>query len=225
MKRNWFALLVVGISIMASAESADYDKSLNNLMVVRRESEGSLKTDEKLKPSGPAKATLPNGKVIEISPAWFEYIGDMHIRFVFDGPSSMQGLTTEEFASLRLTPEEAVNVAVKNIKRVYGRPTTTLWSGAVMVVSGESSDLDSSYFLDRAFWEQLLKQHPEGLVVGVPKRGGLIFVPASNTKEVDGLRTSIGMLHSTSERQRVSSALYLFKDGHWSIFQPPVAAK
>ena len=27
--------------------------------------------------------------------------------------------------------------------------------------------------------------------------------------------------HASNERSRVSSALYLFKDGRWSVFQPP----
>jgi hypothetical protein len=50
-----------------------------------------------------------------------------------------------------------------------------------MVVAGESPDFDSSYFLDRSFWDALSLTHPEGIVVGVPKRSGLISAPDERT--------------------------------------------
>lgn len=205
--------------------ATDYDRSLDNLMVVLRESEGAGKNDETLKPSGPAKATLVDGKEIEIFQAWYEFIADMHIRFVFDGPTSMRGLTADEFAALGLTPEEGVRVAVRNIKRVYGKPAAHPWSAGLMLVQGESPDLDSSYFLDREFWQRLSTKHPEGIVAGVPKRGGLLFAPVSDQAAIEGLRKGIAALFTSSENMRVSSALYLYKDDRWSVFQPPLTAR
>ena len=92
-----------------------------------------------------------------------------------------------------------------------------------MQVEGKSPDLNSSYFLDRDFWRDLLRQHPEGIVAAVPKRGGLLFVPLSDRRAVNELRKGIAYLYSSSERLRVSSALYLFKDDHWTVFQPAPA--
>jgi hypothetical protein len=83
------------------------EKNIDNLMVVLRESEGANKSDSVLVSTGPAKAVLADGKQVELSFAWFEFIGDMHIRFVFDGPTSMQNLSADEFKALKLTPSEA----------------------------------------------------------------------------------------------------------------------
>ena len=91
-----------------------------------------------------------------------------------------------------------------------------------MQVKGKSPDLDSSYFLDREFWQMLLKQHPEGIVVAVPKRGGLLYTPLSNADAVDRLKRGVFKLYESSERLRVSSALYLFKDDKWTVFQAAV---
>lgn len=88
-----------------------------------------------------------------------------------------------------------------------------------MYVIGASPDLSSSYFLDRAFWRSQLAQHPEGLVAAVPMRGALVFAPASDEAAVDALRQNIAYLHRSSEKLGVSSALYLFKDDRWSVFQ------
>ena len=215
------ALLGVGLASLGDpAQAADVDR--DKLMVVLRESIGANKKDDALKPSGTAKAKLPDGKEVEISPAWFEFIGDMHIRFVIDEPTTMRGVSSEQLAALNLSPREAVKLALANIKRVYGEPAATPWTGGLMEVSGKSPDLNSSYFLDLDFWNALLQNHPEGIVAAVPKRGGLVFAPISDVKAIDGLRKGVSFLFSSSGNLRVSSALYLFKDGKWSVFQDPV---
>lgn len=190
-------------------------------MVVLRESVGKNKLDDTLVPTGKQRAQLANGQQIEIEMAHFEFIGDMHIRFVFDGPQSMRNATPQDLSSLRLSTSEALQVAIKNIKRVYGSPEVSVWSGGLMQVNGRSPDLDSSYFLDHDFWVTLNKKYPEGIVVAVPKRGGLLFAPASNEETISQLKKAIPLLYSSSGSLRISSALYLFKDGKWSVFQAP----
>jgi hypothetical protein len=190
-------------------------------MVVLRESAGANKQDEALVPMGKAKARLSDGKEVEVDTGWYSYIGDMHVRFVFDTPTMMPNAAPQDLERLKLTPEAAVEQAVKNIKRVYGEPKITPWND-LMQVQGRSPDLNSSYFLDREFWNGLLKQHPEGLVAMVAKRGGLLYAPLSNEKAIDGMRRGVAYLHSSSDRMRISSALYLFKDGKWSVLQAPV---
>jgi hypothetical protein len=85
--------------------------------------------------------------------------------------------------------------------------------------------LNSSWFLDREFWNDLQRPHPDGLVVAVPQRGGLVFAPAADSEAVEGLRFSAAALYAGGDRSRVSSALYLFKEGRWSVFQAPLDLK
>lgn len=224
MIRKLLSLLIpfAATSAALAQPAQAFDNSSSNLMVVLRESLGSNKQDESLVSMGKAKAKLADSKEVEIETAWYSYIGDMHVRFVFDTPTSMPNASPKDLERLSLTPEAALELAVKNIKRVYGEPKAIPWND-LLQVKGKSSDLDSSYFLDREFWLGLIKQHPEGVVALVAKRGGLLYSPLSNQKAVEGMRKSVGYLHSSSERLRVSSALYLFKDGKWSVFQAPVA--
>lgn len=206
-----------------SQPSRGFDDSASNLMVVLRESQGSNKQVESLVPMGKAKAKLQDGREIEIETGWFEYLGDMHVRFVFDTPTSMPNASPKDLELLALTPEAALEVAVRNIKRVYGEPEAVPWND-LFEVKGKSPDLDSSYFLDKDFWNAQLKKYPEGIVALVAKRGGLLFAPLSDVKAVEGMKKSVAYLHSSSERLRVSSALYLFKEGKWSVYQAPVGA-
>ncbi|MBR1091478.1 hypothetical protein JQ621_28810 [Bradyrhizobium manausense] len=215
-----FALLS-GSLAPRDATAQTVDKSADNLMVVIRETPGANKQDEALEPMGKLRARLADGKEVELELATFKFLGDMQIRFVFDGPVSMLNAIPQDLARLHLSPEQALRLAVDNLKRVYGAPVATPWTGGLMQVQGKSSDLDSSYFLDREFWRARLREHPEGILVAVPKRGGLVFVPLSDGQAVDTLRRGVTYLYSSSEYLRVSSALYLFKDDHWAVFQPP----
>ena len=219
-------VLVAALFIGAPASSqqqAAPERSRDNFMVVVRESIGANRPDDRLIPSGKTKAKLPDGREIEFEMASWEFIGDTHIRFVFDGPTSMINATPPDLERLGLkSVDEALELAIANVRKVYGAPGAKTFEGGIMQVQGKSPDLDSSYFLDRNFWNDLLKKHPDGMVVSVAKRGGLLYAPTTDVKAVEGLKRGVANLHSSSQRLLVSSALFLFKDGKWSVFQAPV---
>ena len=210
------------LPVAGNAQTGEkFETSAQNLLVVLRESQGENKQEESLQPFGKLTATLPDGREIELETSWFRYLGDMHIRLVFNGNRSLQSASPEDLSRLRLSPDEALKVAVLNLRRDYGSPAVFPWSGGLMQVQGASPDLTSSYFLDREFWQELQGRYPEGLVVAVPRRGGLVYAPASDDEAVASLRFSAAALYAGGAGARLSSALYLFKDGHWSVFQPP----
>ena len=197
------------------------ETSASNLIVVLRESLGENHPDTTLRPYGRVVAELPDGKRIELATSWYHYIGDMHIRLVFDGGQTLQSASPNDLERLRLSPEQALDTAVSNLRRVYGKPTATPWTGSLMQVQGYAPDLASSYFLDRDFWLEVQRAHPEGVVAAVPQRAGLVFAPAGDDEAVSELRFSVAALYAGGGGRRVSSALYLFKDGQWSVYQPP----
>jgi hypothetical protein len=209
--------------LAADTEAERFDLSESNLLVVLRESPGANKQDEVLTPFGKIKARLADGREIEFEASWFQYLGDMHLRLVFDGERRVQSASPEDLEKLRLSPEQALSRAIHNLRLRYGHPVAEPWSGGLMQVHGNSPDLDSSYFLDRAFWIDQLRQSPAGLVAAVPDRGGLVFAKADDAAAVATLRFSAAALFAGNERTRISSGLYLFKDGGWSVFQSPQA--
>jgi len=200
-------------------------KTRDVFMAVVRESEGANQLEDALTPTGPGEVELPDGRRIMHDAAWWQFVGDIHVRFVFDGPSTMMGAMREDLPGLGVASvDDALALALFNIHRVYGPPAATPWQDGVFIVSGGSPDLDSSYFLDRDFWREEAAKHPAGgLVVAVPKRGGLLFTPRANEAAVGLMRANVAGLFLSSEQMRVSSALYLFQDGKWSVFQPPIA--
>jgi hypothetical protein len=227
-KRLMWALCLAGAGMAAHAQALPaepvFDTRAGNLIAVLRESAGANQQQETLQPYGTLQAQLPDGSQVELETSWFRYVGDMHIRLVFDSRTQLQSASPDDLDRLRLDPEEAVRIAVGNMRRTYGEPQVRPWNGGLMQVRGRADDLNSSYFLDRDFWSALELQHRSGLVVAVPQRGGLLYAPADNPDAVLALRFSAPALYAAS-RTRVSSALYLFKDGHWSVFQPPLGSE
>lgn len=200
-----------------------FDTTSANLMVVLRQAPGANRAEEALQPVGKRKARSTDGQEFEMEPGWYGYVGDLQVRLVFDSPESVQTATAQDLQRLGLTPQQAVELGLRNLKRVYGAPVATPWSGGTMQVAGASEYLHSSYFLDREFWRALEKKHPEGIVVAVPQRGGLVYAPLADEEAVATLRVGTAWLLHTGWRSRVSSALYLFKDDRWSVFQAPVS--
>jgi hypothetical protein len=201
-------------------ENETFDISADNLLVVLRESKGDNKQDESLKPVGKVRGTTTNGREIELEMSWFQYLGDMHIRLVFDGRQRMQSASPDDLARLKLSADEALQLAIANLRRVYGSAEVQPWTGSMMQVQSGAPDLNSSYFLDRELWRRLQAPHPDGLVVAVPRRGGLVYAPASDETAVANLRFSAAALYAGGPGARLSSALYLFKNDQWSVFQP-----
>jgi len=182
------------------------------LMLILRQAPGANKPDDVLAPAA------------IVSPAdagWFNYLGDMQLRFVFDAGTGWRDASPQDLRALGLTQDQAVSLAVQNIKRLYGEPEIQRGNGGLMLIQARSADFSGSYLLDTALWQGLLAQAPGGLVVAAPKRGGLLFAPLADTKSVERLRKLIAPLHAGSGSGKLSSALYLFKDNRWTVFQAP----
>jgi len=224
--RRWAAVLAWAAMAWCGVAGAQetIDTRAGNLMAVLRESRGTLEPQETLEPYGAVVVELPDGREVEVETSWFRYVGDMHIRLVFDSATELHSASPQDLTRLRLEPHAALQLAVANLRRTYGEPAVQPWSGGLMRVVGRADDLNSSYFLDRPFWQSVQKEHPAGVVVAVPQRGGLLFAPAQDEEAVAALRFSAVALYSAAPRQRVSSALYLFRNGNWSVFQPPLGA-
>ena len=196
---------------------------LASLLFVLREHPGADKVDDSLALVPPFSVPVPGGIDATMAPAWFDLIGDLQLRLVRDTPDSMLTLHASELEELRLSPEEAVTFALANLQRLHGPPRVEAWHNLRRVV-GRSEDFDSAWFLDRAFWRARLAEHPEGVVVAVPRTDLLLFVPASDTAAVDSMRRGILGLHKDAGDWRLSSALYLFDDDRWTVLQPAVPA-
>lgn len=222
--RRLFTLLPLLAAAMPSFSHAEQDtaRTRGNLMAIVRESFVTTSADEGFKPVGRMKLKFSNGEEVELDLAAWSFMADANFRFVFKGEATAVSATSRDMADLRLQGmDDALALALANQRRVSGEPRTRAWGLGLTAVEGRLPEFNSTYLLDRAFWNAELEKHPEGLVVAVPSYSELFYVPLADSESVDGLRLAVTYLHKNARKYRVSSALYLFKDGRWSIFQTP----
>ena len=199
--------------------------ALDSLLLVLRERPGTNKAEESLAPVEPFSVPMPGGAAATMAPAWFDVIGDLQLRLVRHTPDYVFTLHASELDELKLGVEDALAVALANLHRLHGAPVARPWHN-LQRVGGRTEDADSAYFMDRAFWRARLDEHPGGLVAAVPRTDLLLFAPLADTAAVDSMRRGVPGLHAGGGDYRLSSALFLFKDERWRVFQAaqPVAA-
>jgi len=206
--------------------AAEPDPRLSALLFVLRERPGADTPDEALAQVQPFSVTLPGGASVAMAPAWYDLIGDLQLRLVRDTPDSMLTLHAaelDELDELGLGADEAIAAALANLERRHGPPAVTPWHNLRRVGTAED-ELDSNWFLARAFWRARLAEHPAGLVVAVPRTDQLLFAPADDAPAVASMRVGIPDLHAQAGDWRLSSALYLFTDDRWTVLQPAAPA-
>ncbi len=211
------------VAFNASADDTQEVINKSNLMLVVRTSNGANKPDSQLVSTGIQTFQDANGKIHPVELAHYEYLGDTHIRFVFDSVATMTNTTPEQFSQFGFTPEEAVKVAIANIYRDYGQPNVYKLEGGIYQVQGGSPDFDSSYFLDESLWLSIGNNHQEGVVVAVPARDLLLFAPINDKNAVRFLGENVKDLFKESGRLGVSSALFAYSGGIWKVYQSPVS--
>ncbi len=209
---------------MTSPTSPSPAIDLESLSFLLRERPGANKTDESLALVDPFEVPLPGGggAMAGLAPAWFDLIGDLQLRLVRHTPEWVFTLQASELADLALDADQALAIVFANFRRRHGAPSVSPWHN-LRRVGGPSEDADHGWFLDRALWRGLLAEHPDGLVVALPRIDLLVFAPAADTAAVDSMRQGIPGLHAGAGDYRLSSALYLFKDDRWTVLQPAVA--
>ncbi|MCK9685527.1 hypothetical protein [Scleromatobacter humisilvae] len=197
--------------------------ALDSLLLVLRERPGADKADDAPVRVEPFAVPMPGGASATMAPAWFDLVGDLQLRLVRSTPDYVLTLHASELDALKLGVEDALAVALANLHRLHGAPVARPWHD-LRRVGGHDEDADSAYFMDRAFWRARLAEHPEGLVAAVPRTDLLLFAPLADTGAVNSMRHGVPGLHAGGGDYRLSSALFLFEDDRWRVFQPAVAA-
>lgn len=191
------------------------------LRLVLRERPGHNKPEESLAIVEPFEVEGDGGIKVSMAPAWYDLVGDLQLRLAYDTGDHVLTLHAEQLAEMRLTADEAIAIALDNLRRQHGEPQAAPWHN-LQRVSGRDESVSCAYFLDRAFWRARLAEHPDGLVVAVPRIDALLFAPRADEAAVASMRRGIpGLYEGGGVDYRLSSALYLFDNDRWTMLQAP----
>ena len=110
--RRWWAALVTTIvvagQVHAAVDGDEVDTGADNLIAVLRESAQVHLEHESLQPYGTVIVELPDGRELSVETSWFHYLGDMHIRLVFDSRTELQSASPGDLERVQLQPGAVV---------------------------------------------------------------------------------------------------------------------
>lgn len=165
---------------------------------------------EPVPPSADARSAPGNEVVFD------HFVGDLHLRYVFEDPQFMLALRVRDLERLKLRREELPTLVVENFRRLYpkvevARPER--WLGLVQNGGG----LEPCTLLDGAFWQRQTSDFGGEVIAAVPSAREVYFTAREPRQNVDLLKTLAAQAHERAGKHAVSRAIYAWRNYRWAL--------
>ncbi|MDO5652563.1 MAG: hypothetical protein Q4G39_00430 [Brachymonas sp.] len=204
-------------------------RETSNLVLSVRQASGVMQPHEALVPLSASDYPQAYSSAVPADVATFGYIADLMVCFAFkeDERDEMALARGHDLLRLQLTPEQALAHAIVNFKRSYSSPVATQLPDTLVwqVHSNAPFALNSNVVFDAVFWSRQRAQHGD-LLVALPKRGIVLFIPANQAEAVSQLTQFAQSHYPQLPHQRMSDYLLHCTGAGWNVecrlFPPPL---
>jgi len=223
MKRTCGTLAAAGTGLFWPAARAqkpvfrDADRTREKIVALVRtfpsEDPRALRHIQKIEPI--AEISIPGVKVPpDQLPLMDYFVGDLHLRYSFDDPKFVSGVSASDLKRLGLKREQLLPLAVSNFRRLYpGRKIAYPLPEIALVT--DAGDLEPCLMLDAAFWEKETERRRSAIVAAAPARDVLMFSDRSVRGNVEILKKLTLDVHATADKEALSKTVYLWNRGRW----------
>lgn len=150
--------------------------------------------------------------------AEFNYVGDLALVLAFQGAASTLA-SRADLERLRFSDALAAKTALDNLMRICP-PKFESFEGNLWAVGTPYRCQSAPYLLLDSLWVGVGKKLTNGVVAALPTVDGpIFFVPADDPAAVDRLRRLIQNEQSMSIARPLSSHLYVYRAGQWSMLE------
>ena len=145
------------------------------------------------------------------------FVGDLHLRYAFDGPKYVSSVSALDLKRLGLKRDQLLVLAVENFRRLYPGKKIEYPVPQIALVT-EAGNLEPCLMLDAAFWEKESQRRGSAIVAAAPARDVLMFSDRSARGNVDLLKKLALDVHSGAGEDAVSKTVFLWNYGRWEAF-------
>jgi uncharacterized protein YtpQ (UPF0354 family) len=226
LKRACAMLAGVGSPLFAPSARAqkpvfrDADRTRDKIVALVRafpaDDPKAMRHIQKIEPI--AEITIPGVKVPpDQLPLMDYFVGDLHLRYSFDDPKFVSGVSASDLKRLGLKREQLLPLAIENFRRLYpGRKIEYPLPEIALVT--DAGDLEPCLMLDAAFWEKETERRRSAIVAAAPARDVLMFSDRSVRGNVEILKKLTLDVHATADKEALSRTVYLWNRGRWEAF-------
>jgi hypothetical protein len=162
----------------------------------------ALKLDPKLAP--------------EDAPAFDHFVGDLHLRYVFDDPKFTPFVYVRDLKRLGIDRDELPALVVANFRRLYPKLAVAYpdrWLGLVTRGGG----VEPCVMLDGAFWQQQMKSMGGEVIAAVPSVEEVYFTPLEPKQNVELLKHLAILHHEKAGKRAVSRTVFVRRNFRWEV--------
>lgn len=144
------------------------------------------------------------------------FVGDLHLRYVFEDPSFMIALRVRDLKRLGLQRDELPALVVSNYRRLYPK-LDVAWPERWLGVLTNGGELEPCAMLDGAFWERQQKAFGGELIAAVPSAQEVFFTPREPKQNIELLK-HLAILHFEKAGKRaVSRTVFAWRRFRWEV--------
>lgn len=152
----------------------------------------------------------------ESSPLFDHFVGDLHLRYVFDDPKFTQFVRGHDLKRLGLDRDELPALVVSNYRRLYPKVTVLHPDPGLGVVS-HGGQLEPCVLLDGAFWERQQKTIGKELIAIVPSSDEVIFTSRDPKQNIELLKHLAVQRYENAGKRAVSRTVLTWRYLRWEV--------
>ena len=144
------------------------------------------------------------------------FVGDLHLRYVFDDPQFMLALRARDLKRLNLKREDLPAIVVENYRRLYPKRTVVhpdRWLGLV----ANGGELEPCTMLDGVFWQKQVQAFGGGLIAAVPSAYEVYFTPREPKQNFELLKHLAVLHYEKAGKRAVSRTVFEWVNYRWQV--------
>jgi hypothetical protein len=157
-----------------------------------------------------AKSSPDNALVFD------HFVGDLHLRYVFDDPSFMLALRVRDLKRLKIKREELPTIVVDNYRRLYPKLTIN-WAERWLGVLMNGGELEPCTMLDGGFWQRQERAFGTQLIAVVPSVQEVYFTPGQPQQNVGLLKNLATQQYEKAGKHAVSRTVFAWRGYRWEV--------
>jgi hypothetical protein len=164
----------------------------------------------------PVELTPEPGNSADNLPIFDHFVGDLHLRYVFDDERFVQAVRGRDLARLRLDRKALPALVVENYRKLY--PDLSViqpYAGMGAVIKG--GQLEPTTLLDAEFWEEQEKRIGGALIAAVPQRDMLVFTRIEPKQNIELLKHRVVLAYDQAGERALSRTILAWRQKRWEV--------
>ena len=156
------------------------------------------------------------GNSVDNLPVFDHFVGDLHLRYVFDDERFVQAVRGRDLQRLKLDRKDLPALVVANYRRLY--PDLSVIQpepGVGAVIKG--GQLEPTILLDADFWGEQEKRIGGPLIAAVPERDTVIFVRSEPRQNIELLKHRVVLAFDRAGDRAVSRTILAWREKRWEV--------